>query len=81
MGKEKVMNTLIVIFIVLWLITGWAGFVYWWTKEYDYTYSDIPISILVAFMGIISWFAGRSIHGDVKEKEHKPIFKRVERSD
>jgi hypothetical protein len=50
-------------FSALWLLSGAACFIYWWTTDNDFTTSEIPIIILVSFTGPLAYFAGWVIHG------------------
>lgn len=70
------MTTIIIIILLLtiaWLITGYKSFVYWWTKDHDYTTDDIPIAIVASFIGPIAYFMGMAIHGEFKIIEPKTI--------
>ena len=49
--------------IILWLVSGALSFVYWWTKEYDFTESHIGILLIASTMGPIAFISGYSIHG------------------
>jgi hypothetical protein len=51
------------ILIVLWLVSGTSGFIYWWTKEFDFTSEQLFVSVFVSILGPVSWFVGWSIHG------------------
>lgn len=50
---------------ILWWLSGVAGFVFWWTKEYDLTLepSQIFLSIFVGLIGPAAWILGAVIHG------------------
>jgi hypothetical protein len=51
------------ILIVLWLVSGTSGFIYWWTKEFDFTSELLFVSVIVSILGPVSWFVGWGIHG------------------
>jgi hypothetical protein len=54
---------MMIILIVLWLVSGISGFIYWWTEEFDFTSEELSEACLVSILGPFSWFVGRSIHG------------------
>lgn len=57
---------------VLWYALGFAGFVYWWTKDYDFTQSEIGGAVFFAFLGPITFVMGWMVHGDTD----KVLFKK-----
>ncbi len=57
-------QTIIIISTILYLLSGSASFIYWWTKQHDFTSSEIMLCVLSALIGPIAWFVGRSIHGE-----------------
>lgn len=68
---------LLIAIILLWLIVGATGFIYWWTREYDLTVDEIIIVIMVSIAGPISWLYGYFIHGKrSKKSEQKFLLKR-----
>lgn len=68
------MNTvLIIIGIVSWYVIGVYSFYYWWTKDYDLTDEDLVICFFAGFVGIGSWFIGRSLHKDLNPKENNRV--------
>ena len=42
----------------MWLILGWFGFVYWWTKDYDFTSNEVYIALAASITGPIAWILG-----------------------
>ncbi len=69
---------LIILICLAWGFIGTTGFIYWWTKDWDFGYSDIPMAIFAGFMGPISWLAGMCIHGD-RTGNKSVIIKRREK--
>lgn len=61
-------TALIIIGIAAWLISGYKFFVYWWTKDYDYTINEVPYALGASFLGPFCYYAGRNIHTDKKPK-------------
>jgi hypothetical protein len=57
--------------LLLWYLIGCVGFIYWWTKDHDYTTTEIILTLLIGISGPISWIIGASLHSDLKV-----IFKR-----
>lgn len=59
--SERVMMTIILI-ILLWYLIGFFSFVYWWTRDFDFTTKELYQAMVCGFLGIITWFIGMSIH-------------------
>ena len=59
---------LITLSIIAWAALGEAGFIYWWTRDYDITTDEIVMLIIAPIMGPINWIIGWSIH------EHSKII-------
>lgn len=51
-----------VLVVGLWVASGWASFVYWWTWEWDYTTDDRKVAAAAALVGPLAWFIGWHIH-------------------
>ncbi len=59
------MTTLII--GLIWLVIGALSFIYWWTKDHDFTLGiEIVAALIAAFMGPLSFPIGWMIHGDSK---------------
>ena len=54
---------MIALCIGLWLASGIASFIYWWTWDYDFTTKDLFPFAFAALMGPISFAVGAMIHG------------------
>jgi hypothetical protein len=65
-------SIIILISIILWFVIGYKSFVYWWTKDWDYTSDDVPMAALASVGGPISFFIGKAIHGGVTI--HSDVF-------
>lgn len=50
--------------ICVWCIIGSLGFIYWWTKDDDFTKNQIPICFSAGLIEPFSWILGYFIHGD-----------------
>jgi hypothetical protein len=57
--------TIILISIILWFIIGYKSFVYWWTKDWDYTSNEVSMAVMASIGGPISFFIGKAIHGGI----------------
>lgn len=53
---------IIIIAIIAWWLIGVAGFVFWWTRENDFTTSDIPAMAIIGILGMIAWVVGYFVH-------------------
>lgn len=63
--------------IVSWWVVGVAGFVFWWTKEFDFTFGcDILMSCIVGIAGPVSWVIGYLVHGQPHEFIPKVMIKK-----
>lgn len=70
---------IVITIIIAWLIVGACGFIFWWTKDFDFTTSQIPVCIAASLMGPISWVFGWALDlifgDDDDEREPVIIFK------
>jgi len=48
---------------IVWYGCGTSGFIFWWTKDFDFRTSDLPIAILMGIVGPLVWLIGWFIHG------------------
>lgn len=55
---------------ILWSISGAASFIYWWTKESDFTWEEFPLMVVGGVCGPVSFFIGWCVHGE-------PVFPRM----
>ena len=53
-----------VLLCILWFISGAASFIYWWTKEYDFTWDYVPLMVVSGVCGPLAFFIGWCVHGD-----------------
>lgn len=58
------MTSMTELFIISWLVVGAASHIWWWTKDHDYTASNIIITLFAAISGPISFVIGWTIHGE-----------------
>jgi len=62
------MGWMVVFILIAWVASGTASYIYWWTKAFDVTTAEIPISIVLgAISGPFAFFIGWLIHGDSNE--------------
>lgn len=70
---------------ILWFISGVASFIYWWTKEFDFTWEEFPLMIVCGIFGPFT-FVGALIfyyifkNGSKEEKEPGVLFKKRKKS-
>lgn len=61
------MHTILIIaFVILWFYSGYKSFVYWWTKDFDFTTNDIGTAIFAGLVGPLAYLMGMNIHGKKK---------------
>jgi hypothetical protein len=49
---------------IIWFFVGALGFCYWWRKDHDLEFSEIPFIIGCGFVGPLSWLIGWIIHAE-----------------
>jgi hypothetical protein len=57
---------MIVLFIaigIVWYCSGVAGFLFWWTRDFDFTTKEVPTACMIGLMGLFAWPVGIFIHG------------------
>lgn len=59
--------------IICWYICGCASFIFWWTKEYDFTAEEIIYCFVAGFLGIISFLINGLCYYSFN---NKPIIRR-----
>ena len=68
---------MIILLYVTWYLFGVWGFIFWWTKNYDFEVSSLMTAILVGFCGPFAWGLGYLIQGGF-DSSHILIKKRKE---
>lgn len=63
---------LLIIYLIIWCVSGPIGFIYWWTKEYDLKYFELLMALACVILGSITWIVGFAIHGN----KSKILFKK-----
>lgn len=53
---------MLILGIISWYLSGVFSFIYWWTSDYDYRGTDIPITLLMGIAGPIAFLMGWCIH-------------------
>ena len=56
---------MVIFFLFLWYLTGFAGFVFWYTKDHNVDIGGLLLGLLVCLMGPFTWIVGWVIHGDM----------------
>lgn len=62
--------------VVFWWTVGVAGFVFWWTKDYNLELVDVLLGCFAGIVGPISWVIGYSIHGRPHKFKSKVIIEK-----
>lgn len=55
-------STVVLFVSCLWLCIGFAGFRYWWTKDFDMDEAPMRLKINASISGPFSWMIGWIIH-------------------
>lgn len=55
---------LFIVICIVWFISGAASFIYWWTKEFDFTWDHVPLMVFGGVCGPLSFIIGRWVHGN-----------------
>lgn len=56
---------LFIVISIVWFISGAASFIYWWTKEYDFTWDHVPLMVVGGVCGPLSFLIGWCVHGQL----------------
>jgi len=59
---------LILLICICWYLFGGASFVYWWTKDDDFTVFLILIMLFIGVVGPIAFIIGYCIHNIHNDK-------------
>lgn len=54
---------IIILLVIGWLLMEFCSFVYWWTKENDFTTGDIWFALFISLFGPVSLIVGWTVHG------------------
>ena len=55
---------IIILLVIGWFLIGFCSFIYWWTKDYNFTTNNIRFAFFASFFGPFSFIAGWTIHGN-----------------
>lgn len=69
---------LFIVICIVWFISGAASFIYWWTKEFDFTWDEFPLMIASGATGPITFIVAWAVYKiDMKsEKKDGVLFKK-----
>lgn len=70
------MTLLLAALLILWLLSGFGSFVYWWTKNHDLRVEDVLVGIFISIAGPLNWITGWAIHGDSKTLLRRVVLKK-----
>lgn len=51
------------IYVIIWLVLGMSGFIFWYGKENDITTVDLVVALSISTVGPLAWLIGFIIHG------------------
>lgn len=73
---------LFIIICIVWFISGAASFVYWWTKEFDFTWDEFPLVVMSGATGPVTFLVVWLVYKiDIEsEKKGGVLFKKREKS-
>lgn len=55
----------LIIIILIWYIIGLFSFIYWWTRDYNFTTKELPTCLFASILGPITFLVGAGIHGKI----------------
>ena len=69
---------LFIVICIVWFISGAASLIYWWTKEFDFTWDEFPLIIVSGATGPITFIVAWVVYKiDMKsEKKGGVLFKK-----
>ena len=72
---------MLILFFVSWYALGFCSFVFWWTKDYDFTPRQLCMALVGGFLGLFSFFIGWHVHGNLLNENTVLISKRTSRTE
>jgi len=68
---------LFIVICIVWFISGASSFIYWWTKEYDFTWDYVPLMVIGGVCGPLSFIIGWLVcNGRILETKDRVLFKK-----
>lgn len=58
---------MIIIYMLLWWLSGFASFTFWWTTQHDMDIQDALFGVMAGLLGPLSFPLGWLIHGSGKD--------------
>lgn len=62
---------MLILFSILWYFMGVTSFIYWWSKDFDFTTNQLGLALLVGFIGPFAFPMGYFIHNASYDKDIK----------
>lgn len=59
---------ILLIAAIIWFLLGACGFIFWWTRDYEFTSFEAPFAFCAGFTGPLAWAIGYAIHGKKRTK-------------
>ena len=70
-------SLLIALAVSAWYISGVAGVIFWWTKDFDFDTDDRAAAAFLGLFGPITWVLGIFVHGSFSmRRPPRVLFKR-----
>lgn len=68
---------LFIVICIVWFISGAASLIYWWTKEFDFTWEEFPLMVFGGVCGPLSFLIGWLVcNGRILETKDRVLFKK-----
>ena len=62
--------------IILWLAVGFASFVFWWTRLFDFTVKELGVALFSSLLGPFNFYAGWCVFGNSWKFSCRVLFKK-----
>lgn len=54
---------MLIMAVSMWILTGFVGHIYWWRQEFDVTYGDVIVAVVIgALLGPFNFVLGWALH-------------------
>lgn len=59
---------IIALCVIAWYVSGVLSFIYWWTRDFDFTSNDVAMALSIGVFGPITFIYGWGIHHKSADK-------------
>jgi hypothetical protein len=70
------MDFTVILLIVALYLSGVAGYIYWWIRDYDLFLFDLFIGLYAGLIGPLTWVVGYMIHSTWDTDDAKPLIRK-----